>query len=66
MNFSELFSSGFKKRNQDHFASIIRIAMGDGIITDEEKEFMDRLAQKLENFQRGLCGNNKKLQRSPH
>lgn len=48
MKFSELFSSGFKKRNQDHFASIIRIAMGDGIITDEEKEFMDRLAQKLE------------------
>ena len=48
MNFSELFDSGFKKRNQDHFAAIVRIAMDDNVITEEEKAFLDRLARKLE------------------
>jgi uncharacterized tellurite resistance protein B-like protein len=48
MTFSELFDSGFKKRNQDHFAAIVRIAMDDNIITKEEQAFLDRLARKLE------------------
>ena len=39
MSFSELFESGFKKRNEDHFASIVRVAMSDGIINDQEKHF---------------------------
>lgn len=39
MTFSELFDSGFKKRNQDHFAAIVRIAMDDNVITEEEKRF---------------------------
>ena len=47
MSFSDLFDSGFKKRNEDHFAAIVRVAMDDGIITDEEKAFLDRLARKL-------------------
>ena len=47
MSFSDLFDSGFKKRNEDHFASIVRIAMDDGIISDEEKDFIDRLARNL-------------------
>ena len=47
MSFSELFESGFKKRNEDHFASIVRVAMSDGIINDAEKTFLDRLATKL-------------------
>ena len=47
MSFSDLFDSGFKKRNEDHFASIVRIAMDDGIISDEEKAFIDRLARNL-------------------
>ncbi|MGB1371021.1 MAG: TerB family tellurite resistance protein [Flavobacteriaceae bacterium] len=47
MTFSELFDSGFKKRNQDHFAAIVRIAMDDNVITEEEKAFLDRLARKL-------------------
>ena len=37
MSFSELFTSGFKQRNRDHFAAIVRVALSDGIITDEEK-----------------------------
>lgn len=48
MSFSELFESGFKKRNQDHFASIVRIAKSDGVITDNEKAFLDRLATRLD------------------
>jgi hypothetical protein len=48
MSFSDLFDSGFSKRNQDHFASIVRVAMSDGIITDNEKAFLDRLATRLD------------------
>ncbi|MEM5566596.1 TerB family tellurite resistance protein [Psychroserpens sp. AS72] len=48
MSFSDLFDSGFKKRNEDHFAAIVRVAMDDGIITEEEKAFLDRLARRLD------------------
>lgn len=48
MSISDLFDSGFKKRNEDHFASIVRVAMDDGVITDEEKAFLDRLARNLD------------------
>lgn len=48
MSFSDLFDSGFKKRNEDHFASIVRVAMSDGVITDAEKTFLDRLATRLD------------------
>ncbi|MBF8151234.1 TerB family tellurite resistance protein [Winogradskyella sp. F6397] len=47
MSFSDLFDSGFKKRNEDHFASIVRVAMSDGVITDKERAFLDRLATRL-------------------
>ena len=46
-SISNLFKSDFQKRNQDHFASIVKIAMSDGVITIEEKEFLDRLAINL-------------------
>lgn len=48
MSFSDLFESGFKKRNEDHFAAIVRVAMSDGIINDAEKAFLDRLAVRLD------------------
>ena len=48
MSISDLFDSGFKKRNEDHFASIVRVAMDDGVITDHEKAFLDRLARNLD------------------
>ncbi len=47
MSFSDLFDSGFNKRNENHFASIVRVAMADGVITDDEKQFLDRLARNL-------------------
>ncbi len=48
MSISDLFDSGFKKRNEDHFAAIVRVAMDDGVITDDEKAFLDRLARNLD------------------
>lgn len=48
MSFSKLFDSGFKKRNENHFAAIVRVAMDDGVITPEEQAFLDRLAQNLD------------------
>ena len=47
MSISDLFDSGFKKRNEDHFAAIVRVAMDDGSISEEEKAFLDRLARNL-------------------
>ncbi len=47
MSIFNMFDSGFKKRNQDHFASIVRVAMSDGVITENERTFLHRLAAKL-------------------
>ena len=47
MSFSDLYDSGFRKRNEDHFAAIVRVAMDDGVISTEEKAFLDRLARNL-------------------
>lgn len=48
MSFSDLYSSGFKQRNRDHFAAIVRVALSDGIITEEEEAFINRTAFNLE------------------
>jgi len=48
MSISDLFDSGFKNRNKGHFSAIVRVALSDGEITPEEKEFIDRLARSLE------------------
>lgn len=48
MSISDLYDSGFRQRNEDHFAAIVRVAMSDGVITDEEKAFLDRLARNLD------------------
>ncbi len=47
MSILDIFDSGFQKRNRDHFAAIVRVAMSDGSITDHEQAFLDRLARKL-------------------
>ncbi|WP_339751339.1 TerB family tellurite resistance protein [uncultured Winogradskyella sp.] len=52
MSFSDLFESGFKKRNEEHFAAIVRVAMSDGIINEAEKAFLDRLATRLDITER--------------
>lgn len=48
MSISDLYSPGFRDRNRDHFAAIVRVAMSDGGINAEEKAFLDRLADNLD------------------
>ena len=48
MSFSDLFDNEFKNRNKGHFSSIVRVALSDGELTIEEKEFLDKLATRLE------------------
>lgn len=48
MSISDLYDSGFRRRNENHFAAIVRVAMSDGVITDDEKAFLDRLARNLD------------------
>jgi uncharacterized tellurite resistance protein B-like protein len=48
MSISDLFDSGFKERNQGHFASIVRVAMENGHLSEEERLFLDKLAKRLE------------------
>lgn len=48
MSFSDLFDSGFKARNKGHFSAIVRVALSDGVITDKERLFLDKLAKQLE------------------
>ncbi len=48
MSISKLFDGGFLKRNRGHFASIVRVAIANGEINDDEKAFLDRLATKLD------------------
>lgn len=48
MAYSDLFDPGFKDRNRGHFASIVRVALADGAISDQERKFLDQLADQLE------------------
>lgn len=48
MSISELFDNEFKQRNKGHFSAIARVALADGIVTPQEKMFLDKLAQNLE------------------
>ena len=48
MSFSDLFDSEFKSRNKSHFSAIVRVAFADGDLSAEEREFLDKLAVRLE------------------
>jgi uncharacterized tellurite resistance protein B-like protein len=48
MDFTQLYTPGFKNRNRAHFAAIVNLALADGHISEEEKAFIDRLAIYLE------------------
>ena len=48
MSFSQLYSPAFRERNRDHFAAIVRIALSDGIISEEEEAFINRTANNLD------------------
>ena len=48
MPISDIYSNEFRSRNKEHFAAIVRVAMSDGEISEDEKTFLDRLAFNLE------------------
>jgi len=48
MPVSDIYSNEFRSRNKDHFAAIVRVAMSDGEISEDEKAFLDRLAFNLD------------------
>ena len=48
MSFSDLFDSEFKSRNKGHFSAIVRVAIADGDMSAVEKDFLDKLAVRLE------------------
>ncbi|HEX9980002.1 MAG TPA: TerB family tellurite resistance protein [Flavobacterium sp.] len=48
MSISDLFDSEFQTRNKGHFSAIVRVAFADGTISPAEKQFLDKLASKLD------------------
>jgi len=48
MLYQDIYDSGFKERNKGHFASIVRVAYNDGDVTQEELDFINALADKLD------------------
>ena len=48
MSISDLFDSEFKARNKGHFSAIVRVAIADGDLSTEEKQFLDKLKNRLE------------------
>jgi uncharacterized tellurite resistance protein B-like protein len=48
MSISDLFDSEFKTRNKGHFSAIVRVAITDGNVSEQEKNFLEKLALKLE------------------
>ena len=47
MSFSSLFESGESTRNKSHLASLVNIAITNGVISDEELVILGRIKTKL-------------------
>lgn len=47
MSISDLYSSGQHKREVSRFANIVKLALSNNIISDEEQVLVDRLSKKL-------------------
>ncbi|PJJ09681.1 tellurite resistance protein TerB [Flavobacterium sp. 1] len=48
MPFSDLFNSENIQKNRGHFSAIVRVAHADGNITEQEQNFLDKLAVALQ------------------
>jgi len=48
MSISDIYSSGAHKKNLGHFASIVKLAMADDVITEGEQKLLERLSKRLE------------------
>ena len=47
MSISDLYSSGKHKQEIGHFASVVKIAITDDVITEGEQKLLNRAARKL-------------------
>jgi len=47
MSISDIYSSGAHKKNIGHFASIVKLAIADDVITEGEQQLLERLAKRL-------------------
>lgn len=47
MSISDLYSSGKHKQEIGHFASVVKIAKTDNVISEGEQKLLDRAAKKL-------------------
>lgn len=47
MGISDYNLSGDQKRNVDHFASIVRLALADGVVSEGEEKLLKRLAKRF-------------------
>ncbi len=70
MALSDYNLSGEQKRNLEHFASIVRLALADDIITEGEDKFLKRLAKRFhileEKYKEILENPNEYSQVTPH
>ena len=48
MTISDLFSTGLHKQNTGHYATIVRLALLDGIISKKELKLLKKLAKRLD------------------
>jgi hypothetical protein len=48
MSIAELFDNEFKSRMKGRFAAVVRVLFADGKFDPDEKNFLDKLAVKLE------------------
>ncbi|PHR70083.1 MAG: fructose 1,6-bisphosphatase [Lutibacter sp.] len=48
MSISDLYSSGAHKRDLGHFSNIVKLALADDIITDNEQRLLDRMSRRLD------------------
>jgi uncharacterized tellurite resistance protein B-like protein len=70
MALSDYNLSGEQKRNLEHFASIVRLALADDIITEGEEKLLKRLAKRFhildEKYKEILENPNEYSQVTPH
>ncbi len=69
MAISDLYSSGAHKKNVAHFATIVKLALVDTIITEGEKKLLDQLARRLEISEtefKAIIKNPEKYPIEPH
>jgi uncharacterized tellurite resistance protein B-like protein len=70
MALSDYNLSGEQKRNLEHFASIVRLALADDIISEGEEKLLKRLAKRFhileEKYKEILKNPNEYSQVTPH